>query len=387
MANVFDYLEWRGDLSFRAAPFNDVDNIIFSILSYCPFDGIVGGSFGRKASVPLPEAAKKLCAAAKSDASVERLFVFGQRQTEFLSRIAEVPRYSGCRLCGYVNKLDVEHEMQFAAITIIIPASPVYVSFRGTDAAIIGWKEDFNMILNAAIPAQIEALAYLNAAAKNVRGKINTGGHSKGGNLAVYAASFCGNAVQKRIKTVYSNDAPGFNKTVISNALYKNIEEKICCYIPQSSVVGLLFEYVKNYKVVKSSETGLLQHDPFSWEIKGKDMVYIDTVSKGSVFVNKTLMQWLESMDLETRVVFVETLFTVLDKANIKSIPDFTDNALKNTALLIKSLHNVDGESKKMLLRTFLELFKITTGNVHQFIDMKMSLKKSKIQPDNHDSI
>jgi hypothetical protein len=386
MANVFDYLEWRGDLSFTASPFNDVDNIIFSILSYCPFDGIVDGGFG-KASVPLPEAAKKLSATAKNDAAVERLFVFGQRQTDFLSRIAEAPRYSGCRLCGYVNKLDVEHEMQFAAITITIPASPMYVSFRGTDAAIIGWKEDFNMILNNTIPAQIEAVAYLNAAAKNVWGKINTGGHSKGGNLAVYAASFCGRAVQKRIKTVYSNDAPGFNKTVISSARYKNIEEKICCYIPQSSVVGLLFEYVKNYKVVKSSETGLLQHDPFSWEVKGKDMVCIDAVSKGSVFVNKTLMQWLESMDLETRIVFVETLFTVLDEANIKSIPDFTDNALKNTVLLIKSLHNVDGESKKMLLETFSELFKIATNNMHLFIDIKMPFKKTKIEPDNHDSI
>ena len=379
MANVFDYLDWRGDLSFRCSPFNDVDNIIFSIISYYPFEGIVGSGFGR-ASVPLPEAAKKLYQASKSDAAIERLFTFGQRQQDFLSRLADVPRYSGCRLCGYVNRVDVENEMQFAAITVMIPGFPAYISFRGTDTAIIGWKEDFNMILNDTIPAQIEAAAYLSAAAKHVRGKINSGGHSKGGNLAGYAAAFCEKYVQKRIKNVYSNDAPGFNKTVISSDQYKKIEKKICCYIPESSVVGLLFEYTKNYKVVKSSETGLLQHNPFSWEIMGKDMLYIDAVSKGSVFVNRTLMQWLESMDQKTRAVFVETLFTVLDKANIKSVHDFTDNALKNTALLVKSLVNVDNESKNMLFKTFSVLFKIAARNAPQFLDVKMPFQKSDIQ-------
>jgi hypothetical protein len=386
MANVFDYLDWRGDLSFKACPFNDVDNVVFSIISYYPFDGIVNSGFGR-ASVRLPEAAKKLYEAAKTDAAVERLFIFGQRHTDFLLRLAEVPRYRDCLLCGYINKIDADHEMQFAAITITVPGFPAYVSFRGTDAAIIGWKEDFNMILNDTIPAQLEAASYLNAAAKHIRGKIIAGGHSKGGNLAVYAASFCGRAVQKRIKSIYSNDAPGFNKTVTSSEGYKNIEKKICCYIPESSVVGLLFEYVKHYKVVKSSESGLFQHDPFSWEIKGKDMVHIDAVSKGSILVNKTLMQWLENMDHQTRAVFVETLFTVLDKANIKSIPDFTDSAFKNTALLIKSLNNVDSESKKILFKTFSVLFKTATHNIHQFLDVKMPLKKSKIPPVNYDSI
>ena len=386
MANVFDYLDWRGDLSFRHSPFNDVDNIIFSIIAYYPFDGIVGGGFGR-ACVPLPEAAKKLYQAAKDDEALQRLFTFGRRHLDFLLRLAGVPRYSGCRLCGYVNKVDVESEMQFAAITVMIPDTPAYVSFRGTDTAIIGWKEDFNMILNDTIPAQIEAAAYLNTAAKHIRGKINSGGHSKGGNLAVYAAAFCGRSVQRRIKNVYSNDAPGFNKKIVSSDQYKNIEKKICCYIPESSVVGLLFEYTKDYKVVKSSETGIMQHDPFSWEITGKDMVYIEAVSKGSIFVNKTLMQWLESMDRKTRAVFVETLFTVLDKANIKSVHDFTGNALKNTVMLVKSLVNVDNESKNMLFKTFLVLFKIAKQNAPQFIDVKMPFQKSDIQPVGNDTI
>jgi tRNA threonylcarbamoyladenosine modification (KEOPS) complex Cgi121 subunit len=386
MANVFDYLDWRGDLSFRADPFNVVDNIIFSIFSYYPFDGIVGRDF-TEAAVPMTEAVKKLCAAMKGDPSIERLFLFGERQKNFLFRLAEVRRYSDCTLRGYVNKVDSSREMQFAVITIQMPDTQAYISFRGTDAAIVGWKEDFNMILDEAIPAQIEAAAYLNAAAKQIDGKINIGGHSKGGNLAVYAASFCDAAIQNRIETVYSNDAPGFNKSVTASRQYKNIESKIDCYIPQGSVIGLLFEYVKHYKVVKSSETGLLQHDPFSWELTGKNMIYISSITKESHFVNKTLMQWLENMDQPARLIFIETLFTIVNEANIKSIPDFTDNTLKNTALLIKSLHNVDNESKKMLFKAFSALFEIAKSNIYYFLGGKPPIKKQNTPAVNYDTI
>jgi hypothetical protein len=380
MASVFDYLDWRGDLSFKADPFNVVDNIIFSILSYYQLDGIVGDGL-KNNCVPLPQALKTLEAAMKKDISIERGFVFGGKQKRFLARIAETPRYEDCLLCEYVNKFDVEREMQFAAVTIRSSGALPYISFRGTDKAIIGWKEDFNMILNDAIPAQLEAVSYLNAAAKKIGGKLNIGGHSKGGNLAVYAASFCDSPVQKRINTVYSNDAPGFDKKIVSSGQYKNIEKKIERYIPQGSVVGLLFECAGNYKIVKSSETGLMQHDPFSWELLGKNMIHNDSISKRSRLVNETLTEWLESMDLPTRAAFIETLFTIIDEADIKSLQDFTDNSLKNTFMLIKSLHNTDRESKKMLAKILSTLFKTTGENIHRLHRLhigKNSVQKSK---------
>ncbi|MDR0409207.1 MAG: DUF2974 domain-containing protein [Spirochaetaceae bacterium] len=370
MTNVFDYLDWRGDLDFRADPFNAVDNIIFSILSYYPFDGIVTGGFGA-GTIPLPEAIKELIRLTKENSEVENQFIFGDRQVEFLPRLAETPRYHDCQLCGYVNKVDVEKEMQFAVMTILAPNTPPYISFRGTDTAIIGWKEDFNMIFEDVIPAQIEAANYLTLAGKYLRGKINTGGHSKGGNLAVYAAAFCDEIVQKHIETIYSNDAPGFNKQIITSDRYKAIEKRIQCYIPESSVVGLLFECVKNYKVVKSSENGLLQHDPFSWVVKGKDMEHINSVSRRSIIVNKMLMEWLENMDRHTRIVFVKTLYNIVNEAQIETVHDFTDNTLKNTALLIKSLSTADSESKKMLFKTFSALFEIAKNNIQAFIDIR----------------
>jgi hypothetical protein len=282
-------------------------------------------------------------------------------------------------LCGYVKKVDIGREMQFAAITILAPKTPPYISFRGTDAEIIGWKEDFNMILNRAIPAQLEAADYLNEAAKHFDEKINTGGHSKGGNLAVYAAAFCDKSVQDRINTIFSNDAPGFNEKITTSGQYKAIETRIDCYIPEDSVVGLLFESVKNYKVVKSSENGLMQHDPFSWEIKGKNMVHIHSVSKHSIAINKVLMEWLENMDYQTRTVFVETLYGIVSEANIKSIHDFTDNRLKNAAMLIKSLHTVNSESKEMLFKTFSALIKIANHKV--FTDVSDTLRENMRGP------
>ncbi|MDR2660156.1 MAG: DUF2974 domain-containing protein [Spirochaetaceae bacterium] len=364
MANVFDYLDWRGDLSFRADPFNVVDNIIFSIISYYPFDGIVNAEFETGSAIYLPEAFNRLLELIKDEPGIERSFIFGGRQKSFLMRLAETPRYKDCLLCGYTNKVDFEREMQFSAIIISAPDIAPYVSFRGTDAAIIGWKEDFNMILSHSVPAQLESVIYLNKAAKHFAKKINTGGHSKGGNLAIYAAAFCNEDVQRRIDTIYSNDAPGFNKLIIESEQFKKIEDRIDCYIPEGSVVGLLFEYVKNYKVVKSSESGLLQHDPFSWEVKSKYMVHIGTVSRKSIFVNKMLMEWLENMDRQTRTIFVETLFNIVTEANIKSVPDFTDNKFKNVTLMIKSLNNIDNDSKKMLFKTFLALFEIARDNI-----------------------
>jgi len=372
MANVFDYIAWRGDLPFSADPFNAVDNIIFSILSYYPFEGIVSGAF-EKEPVPLPKALKKLDAKIKTNPALTRQFTLGEEQRDFLSVLAETERYRSCTLYAYISEIDIGKEMQFAALTVITPDLPAYVSFRGTDTTIIGWKEDFNMSFSDTVPAQEESVKYLNKVSKHIKHRINTGGHSKGGNLAVYAASFCDKSVQKRINRIYSNDAPGFTKLVISSDYFNRIKDRIESYIPRGSVIGLLFEHIRDYKVVQSSESGLMQHNPFSWEVRGKDMVYLDSVTPRSSLVNKTLMEWYDNMDNETLKLFTESLFDILRKTNITSIPDFNDNALKNTVLIIKTLNTVDKKTKTMLLKTISALFETAKNNFQQSLKNKMN--------------
>ena len=56
MGTLFDYVNWRGDLTFSEAPFNEVDNLIFSLLSYLNFSGIVPKEHS-DAAIPIKAAA------------------------------------------------------------------------------------------------------------------------------------------------------------------------------------------------------------------------------------------------------------------------------------------------------------------------------------------
>ena len=58
MSNMLDYIEWRGDIPFTAAPFNEVDNLVLARLSYIPLNGIINGFNDKLHTLP-PAAVKK----------------------------------------------------------------------------------------------------------------------------------------------------------------------------------------------------------------------------------------------------------------------------------------------------------------------------------------
>ncbi|GHV79446.1 hypothetical protein AGMMS49944_12370 [Spirochaetia bacterium] len=358
MAGIFDYIAWRGDLSFKVDPFNAVDNIIFSVFSYYPLDSIVPHDF-KQPPVLFTDAIKALIKREKTNPEIQRQYIFKTDQTDLLKALLDMPRYKNIKLGGYVNKIDQTREMQFSALTFVSSDCPSYVAYRGTDLTLVGWKEDFNMIFTEAIPAQLEAAAYLTAISNGIKKPFYVGGHSKGGNLAVYAASFCGPKIQNRILAIYNNDAPGFNKKTTAAKEYKAIEKKILTFIPQDSVIGLLFEHQKNYTVVRSDENGLMQHNPFSWQVLKNDLVPAQQITKQSTFINKTLMLWLDGMDYQTRQQFIDSLYDILVTTEVKSIPEFTDKWLKNTITLVKSMTHLDKETKDMLYKTVAELLEI----------------------------
>jgi hypothetical protein len=369
-SGIFDYIEWRGDLSFTVDPFNAVDNIIFSVFSYYPLDNIVPHDFEQQ-PVLFTDAIHALIKQEKSNPEIQRQYIFKTDQTDLLEALLDTPRYKNIKLCAYVNKIDQTREMQFSALTFVSQDCPSYVAYRGTDLTLVGWKEDFNMIFTEAIPAQLEAAAYLNTVSHFLKRPFYVGGHSKGGNLAVYAASFCKPKIQNRILSIYNNDAPGFNKKTTGTKEYKAIEEKIQTYIPQDSVIGLLFEHQHNYIVVKSNENGFMQHNPFSWQVLKNDMVQVPQITKQSKFVNKTLMLWLDGMDYQTRQQFIDSLYDILITTDVKSIPEFTDKWLKNTILLLKSMTNLDKETKDMLHKTVTGLFEIARNKFSLLIKAK----------------
>ncbi|MDR2467668.1 MAG: DUF2974 domain-containing protein [Spirochaetaceae bacterium] len=377
MAGLLEYLDWRGDLLFTQAAFNPVDNIIFSVLAYYPFDGLCG-TLGDEGDMLLYDAVDALLyQAQKNPQKFNMYYFFKDDQTNLLVAIKNSERYKQTRIAAYVNHIDTNAELQFSAVTFLPEKGrDAYIAFRGTDSSLVGWKEDFNMIFTNVIPAQEEALRYMETVTRRFKGAFYLGGHSKGGNLAVYAGAFCQTTLKKRIIRIYNNDGPGFTQKVAASTEYRDIKNRIISYIPQDSIIGLLFEH-REFYVVKSGESGFLQHNPFLWQVRRGELYELDTITPQSRFVNKTLMAWLESMDYEHRQKFIGALFELLMSTNATSIPDLGADWLKNARLMIASLTQFDKETKTMLAKTFATLFDIAKNNFITGIEKKY-LKKKK---------
>ena len=362
MANtLFDYLQWRGDLTLDQSEFNLVDNLILSVLSYVPFDGIISDKPDRK-GITIEEAGQQF---SRLDAA--KLPIRDPNDIELLKALAASKRFGTMTLSGYVHKTDYETEKQFSAVTINTGDKMSFISFRGTDLTLVGWKEDFNMSFQTPVPSQEEAVRYLEAVSKRIRGKMRVGGHSKGGNLAVYAAAFCAHSTQKHIVAVYNNDGPGFNAGIIGMKGFTNVQERLFAFIPQSSVIGMLMEHNEQYTIVNSTQTGILQHDPYSWSVLGTDFIRMETVTNTSLFIDKTVKEWIGKMDASQRELFCDVLFNILGASGAKNLTELTADRLKSAGAMIKTFSNIDEPTKKILHETLALLFQIAAKNFQPF--------------------
>lgn len=357
MADLFDYLAWRGDLTCAQAPWNDVDNLILSKLSYLPFDGLIPGEPGDW--VVLADVAERFLR------DEERLFrTTSEHDPLFLTALSQSERFRKMRLSGYVNRIDPKEEKQFSAVIVEVEKNFYYIAYRGTDCTFVGWKEDFNMSFMTPVPAQKDAVSYLEKAARALDGRLMTGGHSKGGNLAVFAAAFCDPEVQKRIVRVYNNDGPGFDKKIISQEGFDRIGSRVRTFVPQSSVVGMLLEHEENYTIVHSTQIGILQHDLYSWEVLGSHPVCLDTVTSSSRFIDLTLKEWISDMSYEQREQFTDALFAILEQTGAKTFKELSANWYENSTVVLKSIKNMDDGMRQVVAKTLLQLFKCAGKNL-----------------------
>ena len=315
MADMLEYLAWRGDIEFTQMPVNPVDALIFSTLSYIQFEDIVPDN--PLQSISLKEAAAGLFSLADP---VRRTRV--KKDLELLKAVAESARFDNIRMSFYRSILIPEEETQFSAVTIFLEDGSAYIAFRGTDNTLTGWKEDFNMSFQPSIPAQHLALSYVQEfmAAHSI--PVWMGGHSKGGNLAVYAAAKCGEFLQKRIVEVYSQDGPGFSKEMMDDAGYQNILPKVRSYVPQSSVIGMLLEHEEPYTIIKSNQIGIMQHDPYSWQVLGAGFLQVEELTADSRFLDRTFRSWLSQMSNEERSQFFDTVFELLESTGAEHTAD-----------------------------------------------------------------
>ncbi|UOE94529.1 DUF2974 domain-containing protein [Alkalihalobacillus sp. LMS39] len=355
MANIIDYLDWRGDLSLKQSPFNEVDNLVLSQMAYINFEEIVSPVESNE-SITIKEAAERYFAL-HSDEKIKDFGYLVRISVPLLKKMSQSHRFGNAKLAKYVNVVDIYEQKQFSAIHIMLEDGTIYVAYRGTDNTIIGWKENFTMTFMTPIPSQIEAVHYLEETVKDTENELRIGGHSKGGNLAVYAAIHCSPSIQSRIMQVYNNDGPGFESKITQSKEYQNMLQRIKTILPQSSIVGMLLEHEEEYSVVKSSQVGFLQHDALSWEVVGKQFIIVERVAKESQLLDVTLKAWLNKMDKEQRERFVDAMFYVFHQTNVNSFDDLSHQKWKKVTEMIKVVKHMSPENKEILTRTFSLLF------------------------------
>ena len=357
MANILDYLSWRGDLTLAQSPFNEVDNLILAELSFVNFTGIVPGP-GEGEGVPLHSAAEAFFRSHEGGDMGMGVLVPDEIPA-LLRKMAECPRFREMRVNCFRDHLDVRKAEQFAAVTVELGDGSLYLSFRGTDDTIAGWKEDFLLGCQPEVPAQKKAVAYVKAVAGQYpRRKLMLGGHSKGGNLAVYGGIFVPLAIQRRISAVWSNDGPGFYGAVLETPQHARLEGRIHSIVPKSSVVGMLLEHEESYTVVDSDQTGLWQHDGFSWQVLGTGFVTLRQVSRQGRRNDLALKEWVRRLPVDQREKFVDGLFEVLTASGATTLTDLKEDGFRAAGAMVRAMKDMEKDTRDALFNAIATLFR-----------------------------
>lgn len=315
MADMLDYIRWRGDLPFTVSPPNEVDAVIFSTLSYIPFRGRT--AFHPEEAIPFSEAVEEFFSYPEPPN-----YIRAQRDLDLLKAAGESVRFGNTRITEYRPKFIKEQDTQFAGVTFLLDDGSLFVTFRGTDNTLVGWKEDLSMSFRSVIPSQALAKQYLQDVLMTHSGPVRVSGHSKGGNVAVYAVSQSAPVIRDRVLEVYNQDGPGFSAEFLEDPGYRSILPKIRTYLPQGSMIGVVLYRAEPVIIVQSHETGIMQHDPFSWNICGTAITRMDALNANSRFFRLTMENWLAGFDMDDRVRLVNMLYDLLTSGDVEVMDD-----------------------------------------------------------------
>lgn len=365
MANLFDYLTWRGDLPLTLIPYNEVDAALFACLCYNDLGSLAASAEG----VQLRQLA------ALADEHAGPVNDLARHRLELLRAMAASRRFGGCIIRRYVKETSEEENLQFSAITAELESGETVICYRGTDSTLVGWREDFDMSYET-VPAQKAALRYLTQIASETTGPLHLTGHSKGGNLAFYAAAYGDGAVQQRIVAAYSFDGPGLDPVTIASQGYLRVEDRLRLLIPQSSVIGLLMGAHRQPEVLRSSAVGIMQHDLFTWQLTGPVFERMVETTFSSQLIDKALHDWLEQANSQQRHDFVDAVFCLLEASGASTTAEMKTNLIRNAPDIIQAGKAMDTDTRKMLLDLVGRFVKLTTSNA---FDMALASRRNQL--------
>ncbi len=351
VSDFFDYLLWRGDLSFDESPFNEIDGLILSSIIYLNFESILTESFNDS---------KLLCQV--NDEFINHIdyelrcnmgAMINPLTPDLLKACAIVRRFKNIKLCGYKIIFDKEKEEQFGALTYLLDdkKKTKVVVFQGTDDSILGWKEDFNISFTEVIPTQEDSLKYFEEACKKFKRRIILAGHSKGGNAALYCALNAKKSCLKKILCIYNYDGPGFKKEIIESQKFLEIKSRLKSFYPAFCIIGTLFYHDSEFTIIKSNHKSLMQHDPLSWGVEGNHFIQEEEFAKESGYISEIVNRWIEDLPVEEKKTFVNAFFDVLDATGETMLDGLTKTPVTIVTKIVGAMTKTPAAQKKLILQ------------------------------------
>ncbi|MBQ7365589.1 MAG: DUF2974 domain-containing protein [Clostridia bacterium] len=374
MANILDYLVWRGDLSFKNAPFNEVDNLILTQLAFMNFDEIMEND----RVLPLREVEKRFFQ--KYDKATFRLGIyFPAGMAELLSLCAKSCRFGDVLVTMPINLIDRDKKIQFGAMTFLLPDRTVYCAYRGTDDRLLSWYESLSLGVYDELPIHTLAKEYFDTVMKTYRfRKCYVGGHSKGGHLAMYAAMKANPRAQKRIRKIYNNDGPGFRYDVSGDPAFLNIQAKIVRVTPSMSIVGAMLKHHTDEEILSSDGEGVFQHDAFNWHVSGTAFVRLDKRTEESYRLEKSVNAWLGKMSDTDKERFLDAMYTLLTASGAETLSEISEDKLGSAYQFGKTLLSFDKETREVVSRAVMVLLKERRLILKKEKEVSKQMKKQK---------
>ncbi len=358
MGNLITYVQQYEAQTFQEKLVTDIDILVLTEIAYLPFDEIVSSSFEEKAAISLNQLGKEF-ETIKEKEHEKNPFMITEERIQLLELVSNSQRYKDIKVFGFMNDIDDELTKQFAAVSYQWEEENRWIIFRGTDESLTGWKEDFMMTYSDLIPAQMDAIEYLKKQAETFFGTLNVSGHSKGGNLSLYASAMQNEAVQNRIGQIYCWDSPGVHRSILNTEGYQRVVSKAKRYIPQDSIVGLMLESQVPYHIIESQGSGISQHSALMWNIEEDRFVERTELTRNSQLTDQTFKQWTETVSDEDLKLFFDTFFEVFFEMGVETVNDVYYNFRNYMQEFFKKAYQMDTEKREILLRVGRLLFQI----------------------------
>ena len=363
--NLMDYLTMRGDLTFSQSDFNSVDALILSQIAYNNIEGLVSPEFNQK--ITLAELSKKFVATKNFEERCNMGAMINPLTPELLRAAAKSRRFSNVKVCGFINKIDEKAIEQFSALTYQLDKDHFVVALRGTDDTIVGWYEDFNLGYMPEVPAQKDTREYIIRAMAALKGHLIITGHSKGGNLSVFGGMSVPKKSLGRLDAVYNFDGPGFYAPVYERPEFQQIKHRVFAYFPEFCVVGMMFEHVNQYKIVACSADGILQHDPFTWNVMGPEFETAQAFDEASEIFYSSFNAWANKMTGEDRKKFIDSFFSVIYASGAKTNYEIDQNKIVCGGKMLARLAELSEPERKAFKRAIKVFIKVVKDEIPMF--------------------